>query len=218
MLMIIRALFALVVLFPVGALAQTAPPPLMVERVENAFVVAPDYKVTDIDGTVGQLAGAYAGRVFDEALMIGGAGYWLVSGSRGEELAYGGLLVGWSAPERVVGIRFGARGLVGVGSGTLGRDISIRGGPVAIPDRRIRFGGVTGSQPGSLPAASPTVRILARDDFFVFEPQVTAGADLFLSRHVTLNLGAGYRLTGFTDALDDSLNGVTGNLALQFDW
>ncbi len=211
MLMIIRALFALVVLFPVGALAQTAPPPLIVERVENAFVVAPDYKVTDIDGTVGQLAGAYAGRVFDEALMIGGAGYWLVSGSRGEELAYGGLLVGWSAPERVVGIRFGARGLVGVGSGTLGRDISIRGGPVAIPDRRIRFGGLPGSQPGS-----STVRILARDDFFVFEPQVTAGADLF--RHVTLNLGAGYRLTGFTDALDDSLNGVTGNLALQFDW
>jgi hypothetical protein len=45
---------------------------------------------------------------------------------------------------------------------------------------------------------------------------VTAGANLF--RHITLNLGAGYRLTGFTDALDDSLNGVTGNLALQFDW
>ena len=215
MLMIVPALFALVVLFPVGAFAQAAPPPLIVERVENAFVVAPDYKVTDIDGTVGQLAGAYAGRVFDEALMIGGAGYWLVNGSRGEELAYGGLLVGWSAPERVVGIRFGARGLVGVGSGTLGRDLGIRGGPVGIPDRRIRFGGVTGGQPGSLPASS-TVRILARDDFFVFEPQVTAGADLF--RHVTLNLGAGYRLTGFTDALDDGLNGVTGNLALQFDW
>ena len=216
MLMIIRALFALVVLFPVGALAQTAPPPLIVERVENAFVVAPDYKVTDIDGTVGQLAGAYAGRVFDEALMIGGAGYWLVNGSRGEELAYGGLLVGWSAPERVVGIRFGARGLVGVGSGTLGRDISH-------PRRSRRntgpphsFWRTNGQPAGSLPAASSTVRILARDDFFVFEPQVTAGADLF--RHVTLNLGAGYRLTGFTDALDDSLNGVTGNLALQFDW
>lgn len=215
MLMIIRVLFALIVLFPVGARAQTAPPPLIVERVDNAFAVAPDYKVTDIDGTFGQLAGVYAGRVFDETLMIGGAGYWLVNGSRGEELAYGGLLVGWSAPERAVGIRFGARGLVGVGSGTLGRDFSIRGSPVGIPDRRIRFGGVTGSQPGSLPALS-TVRILARDDFFVFEPQVTAGADLF--RHVSLNLGAGYRLTGFTDALDDSLNGVTGNLALQFDW
>ena len=215
MLMIIRVVFALLVLIPVGALAQTAPPPLIVERVDNTFVVAPDYKVTDVDGTLGQLAGAYAGRLFDETLMIGGAGYWLVNGSRGDELAYGGLLVGWSAPERVVGIRFGARGLVGVGSGTLGRDITIRGGPVALPDRRIRFGGVAGSQPGSLPAPS-NIRILARDDFFVFEPQVTAGANLF--RHITLNLGAGYRLTGFTDALDDRLNGVTGNVALQFDW
>jgi hypothetical protein len=215
MLMIIRISFALLVLLPVAALAQTAPPPLIVERVDNTFVVAPDYKVTDLDGTLGQLAGAYAGRVFDETLMIGGAGYWLVNGSRGDELAYGGLLVGWSAPERVVGIRFGARGLVGVGSGTLGRDITIRGGPAGIPDRRIRFGGATGSQPGGLPAPS-SIRILARDDFFVFEPQVTAGASLF--RHITLNLGAGYRLTGFTDALDDSLNGVTGSLALQFDW
>ena len=215
MLMIIRVVFALLVLTPVGALAQTAPPPLIVERVDNTFVVAPDYKVTDVDGTLGQLAGAYAGRLFDETLMIGGAGYWLVNGSRGDELAYGGLLVGWSAPERVVGIRFGARGLVGVGSGTLGRDITIRGGPVALPDRRIRFGGAAVSQPGSLPAPS-NIRILARDDFFVFEPQVTAGANLF--RHITLNLGAGYRLTGFTDALDDGLNGVTGNVALQFDW
>jgi hypothetical protein len=215
MLMIIRVSFALLVLFPVGALAQTAPPPLTVERVDNTFVVAPDYKVTDVDGRFGQLAGAYAGRVFDETLMIGGAGYWLANGSRGNELAYGGLLVGWSVPDRVVGIRFGARGLVGVGSGTLGRDITIRGGPAGIPDRPIRFGGVTGSQPGSLPA-SPGIRILARDDFFVFEPQVTAGANLF--RHITLSLGAGYRLTGFTDALDDRLNGVTGNLALQFDW
>ena len=215
MLMIIRVVFALLVLIPVGALAQTAPPPLIVERVDNTFVVAPDYKVTDVDGTLGQLAGAYAGRLFDETLMIGGAGYWLVNGSRGDELAYGGLLVGWSVPERVVGIRFGARGLVGAGSGTLGRDITIRGGPVELPDRRIRFGGIAGSQPGSLPAPS-NIRILARDDFFVFEPQVTAGANLF--RHITLNFGAGYRLTGFTDALDDSLNGVTGNLALQFDW
>jgi hypothetical protein len=215
MLMIIRALFALLLLFPAGALAQTVPPPLIVERVDNTWVVAPDYKVTDVDGALGQLAGAYAGRIFDETLMIGGAGYWLVDGSRGEELAYGGLLVGWSVPERVVGIRFGARGLVGVGSGTLGRDIAIRGGPIGTPDRRIRFGGGAAGQPGSLPASS-SIRILARDDFFVFEPQVTAGANLF--RHITLNLGAGYRLTGFTDALDDSLNGVTGNLALQFDW
>ena len=182
--------------------ARTAPPPLIVERVDECIRRRAGLQSDRYRRPFGQLAGACRPHLRRDPhdwwrrLL---AGEWVA----GEELAYGGLLVSWSAPERVVGIRFGARGLVGVGSGTLGRDFSIRGGPVGIPDRRIRFGGVTGGQPGSLPASS-TVRILCGDDFFVFEPQVTAGADLF--RHVTLNLGAGYRLTGFTDALDDGLN------------
>lgn len=203
-----RVLFVFLLLSPAAVPAQTppAPSPLVVERVHTPFVVAPDYKVTDINGELGQLAGGYIGRVIDDALFIGGAGYWLVNGSRGEELAYGGLVVGWSMPQWA-GIRFGARGLVGAGSGTLRRDITVVRG---IRDRTIRFGeAATGPQ-------SSTVRVLARDDFFVFEPQVNAVAKLL--PHVAVNVAGGYRLTGFTNALDGRLNGATGNLALQLDW
>lgn len=206
MLTIARGLLAVLLLLPAGAFAQTASPPLVVERVDNPFVVAPDYKVTRLNRSTGQLAGAYVGRVLDDVLFIGGAGYWLVNGSRGDELAYGGVLIGWSAPERA-GVRFGGRGLVGVGSATLGRDITIPGGVRAAG---IRFGGPQSRQP------SGTFRLLARDDFFVFEPEVTAGASLF--RHVGLNIGAGYRVTGFADALDDRVRGATGSIALQLGW
>ena len=113
----------LFLLCPGVALAQTSPAqgPLVIERVHNPFVVAPDYKVTDLDGEFGQLAGVYAGRSIEDTLFIGGAGYWLVNGSGGDKLAYGGLLAGWSMP---VGsrIRFGARSLVGLGRATLGTD------------------------------------------------------------------------------------------------
>jgi hypothetical protein len=61
-----------------------------------------------------------------------------------------------------------------------------------------------------------TVRVRARDDFFVFEPQ--AEVLTRLTDHIGLNWAAGYRLTGLTDALDDRLNGATGNLGLQLQW
>ncbi|MBI3050504.1 MAG: hypothetical protein HYY76_19590 [Acidobacteria bacterium] len=53
-----------------------------VERVHTPFVIAPDYKVTDFDDSLGQLAGAYVGRIIDDVLFTGGAGYWLVNGVR----------------------------------------------------------------------------------------------------------------------------------------
>ena len=120
-------MFALALLLaPAAGFAQNVPAqgPLVVERVHSPVVVAPDYKVTDLDGEFGQLAGAYVGRAIDGALFIGGAGYWLVNGSGGDELAYGGVLTGWSMP---VGgrIRFGARGLVGFGRATLETDFDV---------------------------------------------------------------------------------------------
>jgi hypothetical protein len=174
-----------------------------VERVRSPFVVAPDYKVTDLDGDVGQLAGAYAGRMFDDLLFIGGAAHWLVNGDRGERLTYGGVVVGSSLPQWGI-VRFGVRALTGLGSGRLQRDVNVLR-PV---DRPVRFGRTS--------AAAGAVRVLASDDFFVFEPEVNAAIQLL--PHVGLNLGGGYRLTGMTDALEDHLNGVTGNLALQFQW
>jgi hypothetical protein len=59
---------------------------LLLERINNPFVVAPDFKMTDLDGETGQLAGAYVGRLLDNTLLVGGAAYWLVSGNGGEEM------------------------------------------------------------------------------------------------------------------------------------
>src|SRR5438093_1008048 len=103
-----------------AAFAQNAPTtgPLVLERIHDGFVIAPDYKVTTLDDNTAQLAGAYAGRTIDDRLLVGGAAYWLVDGPDRSKLTYGGLLVGWSI--RNTGrIRFGARGLAGVGSATL---------------------------------------------------------------------------------------------------
>ena len=44
------------------------------------FVVAADYKVTDVDGVVSHMAGARAGRLLDDAFFVGGAVYWLPDG------------------------------------------------------------------------------------------------------------------------------------------
>ncbi len=211
------ALLLAAVLMPAVVSAQNVPGqgPLTVERIDNPFVVAPDYKVTDLDGEFGQLAGAYVGRSIEEALFIGGAGYWLVNGSDGDTLAYGGVLTGWSVP---LGsrIRFGARGLVGVGRATLGTELDvIRGFDVRGRGRDAR--GLTrfGSVGRGGTQASP-IRVRARDDFFVVEPQ----ADVLtrINDHIGLHWAAGYRLTALTDVLDDRIDGVTGSLGLQLEW
>jgi hypothetical protein len=196
-----RALIAFLVLLPSAAVAQTAGP-LVVEPIDHAFIVAPDFKLTDLDGETGQLAGAYAGRLLDNALFVGGGAYWLLNGARGEEMRYGGLLVGWSMPAGNR-IRFGGRGLVGIGTATLGRDVQLQGG-------------VTRNRRAARTFPSQTVRFLAEDDFVVFEPQVNAGVTVM--PHVGVEVGAGYRLTGATDVLDEQLNGVTGSVAVQFSF
>jgi hypothetical protein len=228
------AVLFLLLLLPGIALAQNAPTqggPLVVERVHNPFVVAPDYKVTDLDGEFGQLAGFYAGKSIEGALFVGGAGYWLVNGSGGDELAYGGVMAGWSMPAGSR-IRFGARGLVGVGRATLGTDFDVTrgfdGGRIGFDGGR-GIGGARGfdGRPGDNRGITrvgnigggtriDTIRVRARDDFFVFEPQ--ANVLTRVTDHVGLQWAGGYRLTAQTDVLDDRLNGPTGSVALQLEW
>ncbi len=132
-----KALIAalVVLLLPMVAAAQTTQRPLVLERLHNPIVVAPDYKITDIDGDTGQLAGAYAGKLLGDILFVGGGFYWLV---------------------------------------------------------------------------------MAHDDFFVFEPQVNATVQVI--PHVGVEVGGGYRLSGATNALEDRLNGVSGNVGVQLAW
>lgn len=202
-----RSLLAIALLaLPWPAAAQSPPPstqkPFVLERLENRFVVAPDFKVTEIDDDTGQLAGAYAGWLAEDTLLIGGAGYWLANGPDDAELAYGGLLVGWTTPAEHR-IQFGARGLVGVGRATLGTDVV----------RFARFGSRGGSPSLPLPE-TVTVRFQAEDDFFVFEPQLTLVTKF--TDHLGITWGAGYRLTGFTEFAGDRLRGVTGSVALNW--
>src|SRR2546428_2193331 len=82
--------------------------PLVLERIHDGWVLAPDFKVTDVDNRTGELAGAYGGRVIDNTLLIGGAGYWLTNNARDFRLSYGGVVVGWQSPE-FGRIRFGRR-------------------------------------------------------------------------------------------------------------
>ena len=181
---------ATVLLAPLAGFAQNAPAPnttgpLVLERIHNDWVVAPDYKITRLDDRTGQLAGAYVGRLLDGQVLIGGAGYWLANRSRDFELAYGGLLIGWQSPE-LGRIRFGAKSLIGGGEASLGVTFPIMGGPGPVPTGRtdVRFG-PTPAQPTTQvrgapqPAAQalPTrLRLIGRDDCVVIEPQATVSA------------------------------------------
>ena len=195
------------------ASAQDAPAstssPLIIEQIHDGFVITPEYKVTSLDKELGQLAGFSAGRVLDEKLLVGGAVYWLANNSRAFKLTYGGVVVGWSASAGSR-IRFGARGLAGVGSATLGTNLfGVDGGPSSL----VRFGG-RGSR-GGAPLPS-TIRVLSRDDFALVEPQ--ADLTLKVTDHIGVGVSAGYRFTGFEDALRDRLDGATGSLGVQFGW
>ena len=179
---------------------------LVVERIKNSFLVAPDLKVTEVDRNFSTLAGAYGGWVNDNTLLIGAGGYWLTNRSNDLKMAYGGLVVGWlTRQDRRLG--FGAKGLVGLGEGTLGTALD-SSSPLLDRDRqgRLRM---------SAPAVSGRrVRVVFHDQFFIAEPE--ANVSLKLTKWLRLSGGVGYRVIGSAEGLEDRLRGTTGNLALQF--
>jgi len=191
-----------------GAAAQDTTPaqgPLVLEPVHSPFVVAPEYKITDIDGKTGHLVGAYAGQLIDDRLLIGGAIYTLVNGSHGNDMTYGGFLIGWTMrPESRV--RFGARGLVGGGGATLGTDLPVVFGG---SDRRAY-------DPRYYNPTTGVVRVYGHDDFMVFEPQ--GNVVIRFNEHMGADLSVGYRAIAFDEFAGDRLHGVTGSFAVQFGW
>jgi hypothetical protein len=189
--------------------------PLTVERVENGFVVAPDFKVTDIGDELGQLAGVYAGSILDERVLVGAALYWLANGSDNFKLTYGGLLVGWTTPDSGR-IRFGVRGLAGVATATLPVEAGTPFVRVPLPGQTVRFGSRTA--PRGLPDAPlPQIfRFGVSDEFLVFEPMGTFV--LNVTSHISITVGAGYRAVALTDALRDRVDGPTGSIGLELDW
>jgi hypothetical protein len=186
-----------------------SPGPLVLEPMNNGFLLAPDVKATKVNGKVGTLAGGYAGWIKDDRLFVGGGAYWRADRTRDTDgLAYGGLVLGWFFdPSRPVSVS--AKTLVGLGqfSQTIGlqtfepvcyqKDMSTCS-PVPLKigddsfDRRFRF----------------------RSDFLVLEPEVDVQAKL--GGRVRLSVGAGYRLIDGSRGLDSVTRGATGSVSVQF--
>lgn len=177
--------------------------PLIIERVHDRTVVVPTYSITEVNHEAGHMVGGYVGRVVDERLLVGAAACTLVNGHHGDDLVYGGLIVGWSTPPDRR-IAFGGRALTGVGRATLAVDVPIafEGGRFPVDSR--------------LGAPTRLIRIRAQDDLFVFEPQ--ASLAVTLASHVGLEWAAGYRLVGLDDGLGDRVRGATGSIGLRFGW
>ncbi len=229
-----KAIFVLVAMLFVAssAWAQNAqnPPapaptngPLVLERIHDPWVLAPDFKVTDLDDRTGELAGVYGGRLLDNTLLLGGAAYWLANDEHDFKITYGGLLVGWQSRE-FGRIRFGGRGLAGVGRATLGFDVAaVRAGATqagAVIDARggdIRFGvndPRTTIRTPIAPVQTIRPRLVATEDFFIVEPQ--ANVSVRVTDGIGISCGAGYRQTANVDLLRDRLNGPSASLAIQF--
>ena len=192
-------------LMPIAASAQTrtardlspaeqpSQGPMIVERVHNGFLVAPEFKFTQIDHRSSGMAGGYAGFVIDDHFFVGGGAYVLTTDRRGRDLAYGGLVLQWLGGNDTFG--FGAKTLLGGGSAE-------------------SFG-------VAAPGRFPTEPFPSRRGFVVAEPEIDA--TLRVAPHVRLAVGAGYRFTGsvrggrngFFDGYRDALNGATGTIALQ---
>ena len=200
-------LFLMFAFAPFTAMAQgghTSPPrqdvvgagqsvgPMIFEPIRSGWLVAPDAKITEVDGRTSELVGGYVGRITDDTFFVGGGGYWMANQSRDREMAYGGLVVQWLARTSAP-LGFSIKALVGGGGATLSGTTLIRG-----DDRRGRF---------------TTVRGRRNQAFFVAEPE--ADVLIRLTRHMRLTVGAGYRFTAAERDGDSRLRGAVGTLGLQ---
>jgi hypothetical protein len=188
---------------PAGSPTPRTQGPMTIEQIHSGFLMAPDVKVTEVDGRASALVGGYAGWLSQERFFIGGGGYWLADGND-REMAYGGLVLHWLVWNNGR-FRVNAKGLVGGGEATLTDTISVR-----VPEVRTNGRVVT-------PATTVSQRVRIRDGFAVAEPE--AQLSFKLVKALRIAVGAGYRFTGSDRRgggfRGDRLDGATGSLSLQ---
>jgi len=221
----------LVVMSPLAALAGQGPQrpaqpgpgqsTVVVEQVENGPVFGAEFKYTEMNRQDVFLLGGYAGVIFDNTLLIGGAGYWQVDIGHYDGYGhddyyygyndyshyndyygvngYGGVMLEWYALRSPV-ISVSARGLVGGGVATVGwNDYAYVNQPAG------RHG----------PAYPPAGGYYAYDQtYFIFEPQVNVS--LRIAPGVAMVGGVGYRVIGWANGWEDQIQGLTGTFAIRF--
>lgn len=182
------------------------PGKLLVEKIENEWLLSPDVRAAELGGRTGTLAGGYVGRITDRTLVFGGGGYWLTNRAADFKLAYGGGVVEWLArSDRKIG--FGVRTLIGAGSATLPRTLGEIVNLDANADRRSR-----GARFG-VRTADPATRIAVRDEFFILEPQLSLLWNM--TNRYRVSFGLGYRAIGLAPWLGDQLQGASGSVSIQ---
>jgi hypothetical protein len=207
--------------------APTSGGPLVVQQLDNGFVIAPDVKFTTFNGYYGTIVGAYGGYLNDNRFLIGGAGYGLVNGRNGSGLGYGGLVLGWTMdPTRSVSAD--VRGLLGFGEATsVYQTVTVLPPVVAPFDGNDNRRNTTPVPP--VPAVPVTSQVHFHTGVFVAEPQVDL--HLKLTDVVRVTLGAGYRAiaNGYYNRYyyggyygysvpnySHDLSGATGSVSVQF--
>jgi hypothetical protein len=179
---------------------------MIVERVKSGFLVAPDFKITEVDHRTSELVGAYAGWLTDETFFIGGGGYWLANQPNDRDMGYGGLVVQWLVrAQQPIGLSI--KGLIGGGATTSSTTISR-----AIPVPDLRGGRLDDrGRPGATTVTA--ARFRTHTGFFVAEPEV----DLLirLTHGMRLTAGAGYRLVAAKYGDDSGLRGAVGSVGIQ---
>lgn len=179
--------------------------PLVVEQIENGWLLAPDMRAADLGGKAGALAGGYAGRLYDNTLVFGGGAYFLTNRDDDFKLAYGGPVVEWLArTNRRIG--FGVRTLVGFGTATLPVSVS------EIVDERV-LASASRRHRVRFDLWDSTGTIAIDDGFFIAEPQ--ANVLINLTRGQRLVFGIGYRATAGAHFIDDQVNGLSGSISYQ---
>lgn len=176
--------------------------PMTVERVENGFVIAPDFKYTQFDKSSATLAGVSGGWVYDHTLLFGAAGYWQTNHTSGPKMSYGGAVVKWLVQNtEPVGFSLGA--LVGGGEARL---------PTTVTFTSFDHDGRPGTMPPMVTTQTGTINL--HEQVFVFEPE--ADVSLKLARQVRLSVGVGYRVIGGGFHDNSRLQGPSGTVSLQF--
>ena len=201
------------------------PPPgkgaVVVEQVENGPAFGVELKYAEINRQDAFLLGGYAGAIFDNTLLIGGAGYWQVDsyynnygdnyyrddyygyddyhGYHGAN-GYGGLVLEWYAL-RTPAIALSARGLIGGGVTTVGWNDD-----VYIQEPTPHHGSVY-PPPGGYYYAYD-------QGYFIFEPQ--ANVTVRIARGLAIVGGVGYRVIGWANGWEDQIGGLTGTFAIRF--